>query len=242
MTGRFHYTVWGAGLVVHRRLRIILLESPLELVPEEIRGHPQVVRYAKRFDVDPSEVILDKTYHYYAMARLEEKWKRGRPDIVHVSLILLQDSVANSMGALEVYIHTRNGHVYHILPETKIPKHLDRFKGLMAQLLIYGRVPPNGSKPLIYRVYDSLEEAVKEFGGLILLWERGKETTVAHVVEEALETGWPVGVGMFPRGDFSRNVVRLATRRYRLLGGTPLKAWTVIHRVLCAVEARLGVR
>ena len=223
------------------RLRVVLLESPLELVPEEIRDHPQVVRYARRFEVDPSEVLLDKTYHYYAMARLDEKWKRGRPDIVHLSLILLQDSLANSLGALEVYVHVRDGRVFHVLPETRIPKHLDRFKGLMAQLLIYDRVPPRGSKPLIYRAYGSLEEAVREFGGLILLWERGREATASHVVEEAVETGWPLGVGMFPRGDFSRSVLKLAKRKYRLYGGTPMKAWTIIHRLLCALEHRLGV-
>ena len=226
---------------MRRRLRVVLLESPLELVPEEIRDHPQVVRYARRFEVDPSEVLLDKTYHYYAMARLDEKWKRGRPDIVHLVLILLQDSLLNMHGLLEVYIHVRDGRVFHVRPETRVPKHLDRFKGLMAQLLIHDRVPPHGDKALIYRVFDSLEEMVREFGGLILLWERGRSATVEHVVREAMELGWPVGIGMFPRGDFSRRVLRLAKRRYSLYGGVPLKAWTVAYKLLCAAESMLSL-
>ncbi len=224
-----------------KRLRIVLLESPLELVPEEIRDHPQVLRYAKRFEIDPGEALLDKTYHYYAMARLEEKWKRGRPDIVHVTLLLLQDSLLNMHGHLEVYIHVRDGRVFRVEPETRIPKHLDRFKGLMAQLLIHDRVPPQGDKALIYRVYDSLEEFVKDFGGLILLWERGRKSTPEHAVSEALETGYPLGIGMFPRGDFSRKTLRLAKRKYSFYGGIPLKAWTVAYRLLCAAERILNI-
>jgi rRNA small subunit pseudouridine methyltransferase Nep1 len=223
------------------KLRVLLLESPLELIPDEIRDHPQVVRYARRFDVDPSEVLLDKTYHYYAMARLDEKWKRGRPDIVHVVLLLLQDSILNMKGLLEVYIHVRDGRVFYVEPGTRVPKHLDRFKGLMAQLLIHDRVPPVGDRPLIYKVFDSLEEAVKEFGGMILLWERGKHVHVNDVVREAMETGWPIGIGMFPRGDFSRDVLRLAKRKYSLYGGTPLKAWTVVYKLLCAAEANVDL-
>ncbi len=223
------------------KLRVVLLESPLELVPREIRGHPQVRRYAERFGIDPGEALLDKTDHYYAMAPLPQKWKRGRPDIVHVSLILLQDSILNLAGRLEVYIHVYDGRVFRVEPETRIPKHLDRFKGLMAQLLIYNRVPPSG-KPLIHLYAATLAEFVEKMGGLIILWERGEEATPEEVVREALETGWPVGIGMFPRGDFKRSTLRKATRLYRLYRGVPLKAWTVIHEVLCAAEELTGAR
>ena len=218
------------------RLRIVLLESPLELVPEEIRDHPQIVRYAKRFEIKPSETLLDKTYHYHAMASLPRKWKRGRPDIVHFTLLLLQDSLLNQQGLLEVYIHVIDGRVFHVKPETILPKHYDRFKGLMAQLLIHNRVPPRGNA-LIYKVADSLSEFIEDLGGLILLWERGENTTIGHVVSEALETATPIGIGMFPRGDFEKTTLRLAKRKYSLYRGVSLKAWTIAYRLLCAAEA-----
>ncbi len=217
------------------RLRVVLLESPLELVPREIRSHPQVRRYAERFGIDPSEALLDKTYHYHAMAGLPQKWKRGRPDIVHVSLLLLQDSILNLTGRLEVYIHVLDGRVFRVEPETRIPKHLDRFKGLMAQLLVHNRVPPMG-KPLIHLYAASLREFIDKMGGLIILWEKGEPVTPRDVVREALETGWPIGIGMFPRGDFKRSTLRKASRAYSLYGGVPLKAWTVIHEILCTAE------
>ena len=222
-------------------LRVVLLESPLELVPRSLWGHPQVRRYAERFGIEPGEALLDKTYHYHAMASLPQKWKRGRPDIVHFSLLLLQDSILNLTRHLEVYIHVYDGRVFRVEPETRIPKHFDRFKGLMAQLLIYNRVPPSG-KPLIHLYASSLRDFVERFGGLILLWEGGEEARPEDVVREALETGWPVGVGMFPRGDFKKSTLRKATRLYRLYGGVPLKAWTVLHELLCAAEELTGAR
>ncbi len=223
-----------------RKLRIILLESPLEIVPPEIRDHPQVVRYAKRFDIDPSEAILDKTYHYYAMAILPQKWKRGRPDIVHLCLVLLQDSILNMYGYLEVYFHVYDGRVFHVKPETHIPKHLDRFKGLMAQLLRVERVPPEG-EPLIYKVANSLREFVEKYGKIILLWEHGEPATVEKVVRESLETGLPIGIGMFPRGDFKKSTLRKAIKRYSLLGGKPLRAWTIVSELVCTAERILGI-
>jgi len=225
-----------------KKLRIVLVESPLELVPREIWSHPQVRRYAKRFEIEPGETLLDKTYHYYAMARLEEKWKRGRPDIVHFSLLLLQDSLLNQRGLLETYIHVRDDRVYYVKPETRLPKHYDRFKGLMAQLLIHDKLPPGSREPLVEKAADSLEELARRLGGLILLWERGEPKPLSRIVEEAIREELPIGVGMFPRGDFSKKVLRLATRRYRLRINTSLKAWSVLHYVLCEAEKQLGIR
>ena len=224
------------------RLRVLLVESPLEIVPAEIRGHPQVRRYAERFGIDPGEALLDKTYHYYAMASLREKWKRGRPDIVHFSLLLLQDSLLNQRGLLETYIHVRDNRVYYVKPETRLPKHYDRFKGLMAQLLLHDKLPPGSDDPLVYRVAGSLKELVERLGGLILLWEKGEPRPLRSIVEEALGSGLPIGVGMFPRGDFSKEVLRIATRRYRLRVDSSLKAWSVLHYVLCEAERQLGIR
>jgi len=222
------------------KLALILLESPLELVPEEIRGHPQVVRSARRYGLDAGDLILDKSLHYNAMAVLPRKWKRGRPDIVHVTLLNILDSPLAGDGRLEVYLHTVDNSVYKVEAHTRIPKHFERFKGLMAQLLKLGRVPPEG-EPLIYRVAGSLAEFLSAQGReLALLWEGGEQASPRRVALEALREGLLLGIGMFPRGDFQRSVLRKASRRYSLYGGRPLKAWTVASRVLCAAEEILG--
>jgi rRNA small subunit pseudouridine methyltransferase Nep1 len=223
-----------------RKLAVILLESGLELVPESLWSHPQVKSVATRYGIQPSRMLLDKTLHYHAMHMLPQKWKRGRPDIVHTTLLVLQDSMLNMQGLLEVYIHVYDGRVFRVAPETRLPKNYDRFKGLMAQLLAAGKVPPTG-EPLIWLEANSLKEFVEKRGRIILLHEKGKPATTRSVAREALETGLPIGIGMFPRGDFKRSTLRKAAKSYSLAGGRPLKAWTVACRIVSAAEEEAGI-
>lgn len=220
-----------------RPLTIILLESSLELVPDQIKGHEQVKRTAERFGISVDEVILDKTYHYHAMSALPQKWKRGRPDILHVTLLVLTDTPLIEMGLLDVYFQSYDGRVFRLKPGVRVPKHYDRFKGLMAQLLRFNKVPPEaGDEALIYKAYDSLSEFVSEKGKLILLWEKGVEARISYIVARALVTGKPIGIGAFPRGDFKRSTLRKASEKYSIMGGRPLKTWSVASRIVHEAE------
>lgn len=57
-----------------------------------------------------------------------------RPDITHQSLLMLFDSPLNRAGLLQVYIHTVNNVLIEINPQTRIPRTLKRFGGLMGKL------------------------------------------------------------------------------------------------------------
>ncbi len=221
------------------KVKIILLESSLERVPHEIRNHPQVVRSAERYGISPEDMLLDKSLHYNAMSRLSQKWKRGRPDIVHISLLNLLDSPLTINGYVDIYVHVYDGRVFRVMPETRLPKSYERFRGLMAQLLKLGRVPPRG-EPLIYLAYESLGEFVEEHGKIILLDEKGVPVSPGYVFLLAYYTGNPIGIGAFPRGSFKRSTLRKALYRYSIYGGVPLKAWTVISRILCVGERIIG--
>lgn len=54
-----------------------------------------------------------------------------RPDITHQSLLMLFDSPLNRAGLLQVYIHTAHNVLIEINPQTRIPRTLKRFGGLM---------------------------------------------------------------------------------------------------------------
>ncbi len=218
---------------------IIFLESSLELVPREIWDHPQVRKTAKRYEIDPSELILDKSLHYHAMEVLPQKWKRGRPDILHTSLLVATDTPLFEKGVIRIYFHVVDGRVFQLKPGVRIPKHLERFKGLMAQLLRLEKVPPSG-EPLIFKTHDSLREFVKEQGGLILLWERGVKASLSYVVARAYYTGYPIGIGAFPRGDFKRSTLRKAKEKYAIMEGRPLKTWGVVGRLIYTIERVMG--
>ncbi|MFQ5761801.1 MAG: hypothetical protein ACE5PO_02085, partial [Candidatus Bathyarchaeia archaeon] len=113
---------------------LILAEASLEVVPPEVAGHPQVLAHARKLGVNEREVILDKSYHYNAMAKLKQKEKRGRPDIIHFCLLEALGSPLNLEGLLQVHIHTLNNQVLTVNPRCRLPRNYNRFIGLMQQL------------------------------------------------------------------------------------------------------------
>jgi len=223
-------------------LHLILVESALELVPAEIANHPAIVKNARRRDKKPGETLLDTSLHYYAMLKLKDREKRGRPDIVHVSLLNALESPLNKAGHLRVYIHTYPGHVVFVKPETRIPRNYNRFVGLMEQLLVSGRVPPNSDDPLMYVKTMSLRDLQDLIGvkGLILLHEEGEERKLSEVVAKALKENYAIGVGGFPHGDFSKEVLEIASYRYSIYD-KPLTTWIVVSRIITTAEHMLGI-
>lgn len=217
-------------------LKLIFLESSLERVPEEISRHPSVVRLGQRTSTPPRKMLLDKAYHYPAMAKLPEKWKRGRPDILHLSLLVSADTDLYERGVLKIYFQAYSGEVYFVRPGVRIPVHLDRFKGLMGQLLENGMVPPGSSDPLIYRVSGGLRELLGD-SKLILLSEEGEYKRPLEVVREAVSEGAYIGIGAFPQGAFREETSGLAWRTYSIARGRTMKAWGVAARIVCACEA-----
>ncbi|MEM4363521.1 MAG: hypothetical protein QXT90_05715, partial [Candidatus Caldarchaeum sp.] len=90
--------------MVLERLFLLLVEAAVETVPEEIQNHPAVLKDAGRRGKKPSQVLLDRSYHHWAMKTLKDGQKRGRPDIVHFSLLEALGSPLNMKGLLETYV------------------------------------------------------------------------------------------------------------------------------------------
>ena len=80
---------------------------------------------------------------------------------------------------------------------------------------------------------------MERHGKLILMHEKGAPATPRQAARLALVTGKPVGIGMFPRGDFKRSTLRKAWMRLSLARGRPLKAWTVAGLLAYAAEELL---
>ena len=217
-------------------LNIVLIESALELIPREIWGHPAVLKNARKRGKKPGEMLLDTSLHYHAMKNLKFREKRGRPDIVHVSLLNALSSPLNIEGKLRIYIHTISDYVIFIHPETRIPRNYQRFVGLIEQLFIEGRVPPKGEKPLLYIKEMSLEDLLDILGlKLILLSETGSMASPDYIVEKAIDGKYIIGIGGFPHGDFSKKVYDLAEDVYAIYN-KPLDTWIVVSRIIEAAE------
>uniref|UniRef100_A0A7C2ZM49 Ribosomal RNA small subunit methyltransferase Nep1 n=1 Tax=Ignisphaera aggregans TaxID=334771 RepID=A0A7C2ZM49_9CREN len=228
-------------------LNIVLIEAGLELVPKEIQHHPAVVKSARRKHKKPFEVLLDISLHYSAMKELDKWYKRGRPDIVHICLLNALSSPLNITGLLRVYVHTINNSIIYIDPAVRLPRNYDRFVGLMEQLLVLGKVPPDSEKPLMWVESASLTEFLRrrrvdsailmhEQGARIPLREFGKKC--ARLMNEDKEVY--VFVGAFQRGEFEEEVFSLINERFSIFD-RPLDAWVVVSRVIESVEIALGI-
>ncbi|MEM1851457.1 MAG: hypothetical protein QXK14_02875, partial [Acidilobaceae archaeon] len=221
----------------YRRPGFIFLECAVEIVPPQIRSHPKVLKSAKRYSTSPELMLLDKSIHYQAMRSLEKRWKRGRPDILHACLLVLSDTPLRSRGTLGVYFQSYDGRVFEVNSITRIPKTYERFKGVIASVLVRERVSDEEGRPLIFKIADSLQEFLLKTGyDLFLFWERGQPIEVEELAELAIETGALIGIGCFPRGDFEEVTVSLAKKKFSVFCGEKLTAWGVAFRALTALE------
>jgi len=218
-------------------MNLIFTETALELVPREILLHPSVRRNAKRRKKAAEETLLDRSLHHYAMDRLPNAEKRGRPDIIHICLLLAMGSPLNRMGKLKVSINTVNGFGIEVNPSTRPPRDCIRFNSLMEQLLINGVVPPEG-EPLM-RVYrNSLDEQIKKISPskTIALSSHGKPSSFEQVSKILGDESNPaVFIGAYPTGPMSSEVLDLADEVYSVYPES-LEAWTVTSRIIYEYE------
>ncbi|HDD26678.1 MAG TPA: 16S rRNA methyltransferase [Acidilobales archaeon] len=223
-------------------INLILAESSIELVPREIWNHPVILKHARKRKKRPGEMLLDISLHYFAMRNLSMREKRGRPDIVHISLLNALSSPLNIVGKLRVYIHTLNDYVIFVNPATRIPRNYNRFVGLIEQLLIEGKVPPDADKPLMYVKPLSFRNLLRELGfdGAILLSEKGRLVKPEDICRLCVERGLPIVIGGFPHGDFSNEVKSLTVEAFSIFP-KPLDTWVVVSRVIEGCERILGI-
>ncbi|MBM1154425.1 16S rRNA methyltransferase [archaeon] len=222
---------------------LVLAESAIERVPEEILEHPSVAASAHRFRLEPHEVILDASLHHSAMLRLADYQKRGRPDIVHACLHLLTDSPLFRNRSLCVFVHTRDNHVIALDPSIRFPPNYNRFIGLLHQLYKFGKVPPSADHPLMTLQPMSLEQLIAQLHPtiVVLLSEKGEARPLSLIAKYALQHPPPTYVvGGFQALDFDPTTYELADEVVRVYPH-PAKAATIVARLLTLLEISAGI-
>lgn len=214
---------------------LVLAESALELVPSELWRHPAVLADAKRRRKKPCEILLDRSRHHPAMRDLPDASRRGRPDIVHQVLLAFQYSILSKRGLGRAYVHTRDGYVISLRPDTRVPKNYNNFVSLIEQLYKVGRVPPDG-EPLMELHKKDLRQLLEELGGRwVVLHESGEKLPWQNLGGVLLNS--VVVVGGFPHGDFENKwVLDKAVARYRI-GDETMDAPQVVCRAVAVAEA-----
>ncbi|MEM2549685.1 MAG: hypothetical protein QW689_04580 [Nitrososphaerota archaeon] len=225
------------------RIILLLVETAVELVPQEIRNHPAIQAYCRRRRQDPRWTILDSSYHHAAMKGLNNYQKRGRPDILHFTLLEALGSPLNLAGNLEIYCHTQDEAFIEISPTVRLPRVYDRFKGLLSQLYKEGIIKTDEGVVLLRMERKNMAETISSLKPekTYLLTEKGRKASREELREIFQKIARPLFmVGCYPHGDFSEETKRLAEDSLSL-SDKRLEAWTAVSRLLCIAEEALNI-
>jgi rRNA small subunit pseudouridine methyltransferase Nep1 len=215
-------------------LRVLVAGAEVELAPVEIAGHPAVRNAAQAQGRRPSEILLDQNLHGPAMARLDDGKRRGRPDILHYTLLTLLESPLAKEGRVEVAVHTRHGLLVRVRPGTRLPRGEARFQGLLAKVLREGA--SHDKEPLLWIEGEvTPAQALRAFakGPVLRLDETGARTEPAEVAQKADGGELTVVLGGFPSGDFPAGW-REAAPEAVSIWPEPLSAWAVAAELAAA--------
>jgi len=223
-------------------LVLILAESAIELVPPELTKHPSVLKLAEKRRKRPNEILLDRSYHHAAMRSLKDAERRGRPDIVHTTLLELLGTPLNRERLLQTYVHTVDNRVVEIDSNIRLPVNYDRFVGLLEQLYAVGRVP-KADEPLLTIRKQTLNQLLGEIkpSTTVAFTTLGEYKDLGRLSEELARERKPtILIGGFPRGHFSKDTLNLANRAVRI-DREALEAWVVASRAVYAYELAIGL-
>lgn len=218
-------------------INLILAESALELVPEEMRSEPLIKMLARKRGKAPGGMLLDSNLHHRAMRRLPDAERRGRPDLVHFSLLLALDSVLNRKRMLRMFVHTRNDEVIRVNPEVRLPRSYERFAGLIEQLFEKRRIASEG-ETLLEIKGSTLAQLLAEINpdSIALMHEKGAAKKPIEFAKSLAGHENPcIIVGGFPHGDFAQRIDAERVSFYP----EQLCVWTIVGEVVFALEGVL---
>jgi rRNA small subunit pseudouridine methyltransferase Nep1 len=222
-------------------LIIILVESSLELIPNKMHNHPSVISYSKKFKKDPSKILLDNSWHFGAMKGLENEIKRGRPDILHLTLLSLCTTPAFYENKIRVFVHTINDEIISINNNTRLPKSYHRFQGLMEKLFLTKKIEFE-DKILMKIEKSSLSQIISKIKPtkIIGLTTNGQKTTLGKLIEQAQENSC-ILIGGFQKGHFSKETEKIIEESFSIHDSS-LEAHLVASRLVYEYEKTILFR
>lgn len=221
---------------------LILEEASLELLPRRLRTHQSAKRIEQSFGVKPELQILDSNFHGPAMLNLEDREKRGRPDVAHFALLDATSTPLFSNGKVKVVIHSLSGTVITLKSGTRLPRTLNRFCGVMAKLLA-SKIGEAEEKLFEVSGKASFQEllASLEIEKTVSLTKLGTPSNLQEVVgtmSGSKRTAWVVGG--FAHGHFRPDVIA-NSEKIISISNASLTAHVVTARLCYALEKSLGI-
>ena len=221
-------------------LYIILAESSLELIPKKIHNHPSVTSYSKKFKKNSSNTLLDNSWHFGAMKGLDNEIKRGRPDIIHLTLLSLCTTPVFYKNKIKVFVHTVNDEVISINNNTRLPKSYHRFQGLMEKLFLTKKIESE-DEILMEMKNSSLSQLVSKIKPtqIIGLTTQGQKISLDKLAKQIEENSCII-LGGFQKGHFSNETEKIIEESFSI-NDSSLEAHLVASRLAYEYEKTIFI-
>ena len=216
-------------------ISLILSESALELVPYELQEHPSVISHAKKLGKHPSEILLDNSWHFAAMKGIKNEIKRGRPDLVHFSILEATTIPLYYQNKLNLFVHTIDNKVIHFGKNVHIPKSYHRFQGVIEKLFQEKKVLSKNE--LLLEIKDqTFSELIHEINpsNVIGFSTSGQSSSYQKIASEIPDNSCIV-IGGFQKGHFSDSTQNEITNLYSI-GNDSFEGHVIVSRILYEYE------
>jgi len=217
-------------------ISLVLSESSLELVPTELKHHPSIISHARKLGKHPSEILLDNSWHFAAIKGIDNELKRGRPDLVHFSILEATTIPLYLKNKIKLYVHTLDDKVISFGENVHIPKSYHRFEGVIEKLYQDKKITTKDDELLLEIKEKTFSELIYEINPskVIGFSTNGTKSTYEKIIKEITDNTCIV-LGGFQKGHFSDSVENKITELYSV-GDESFEGHVVIARMLYEYE------
>ena len=216
-------------------ISLILSESSLELVPDTLQDHPSVVLHARNLRKHPSEILLDNSWHFAAMKGIKNELKRGRPDLVHFSILEAVTSPLYIQNKMNLFVHTLDEKVIYFGQNIRIPKSYHRFEGLIEKL--YSEKKIMADKEILLEIQEkTFSELIHEIHPTQTIgFSREGVSTTFEAITANISPDACIVIGGFQKGHFSDQIKNQIDHLYSI-NNMSLDGHVVVARMIYECE------
>ena len=216
-------------------ISLIISESALELIPFELKDHPSVVSHARKLGKYPSDILLDNSWHFAAMKGIKNEIKRGRPDLVHFSILEATTIPLYLQNKLNLFVHTIDDKVIHFGKNVHLPKSYHRFEGVIEKL--YQEKKIMAKNELLLEIKEqTFSELIDEINpSKIFGFSTEGELSSYEKIAAQISDNSCIVLGGFQKGHFSDSVQNTITDLFSI-GNESFESHVIASRILYEYE------
>ena len=216
-------------------ISLIISESALELIPFELQDHPSVISHARKLGKYSSEILLDNSWHFAAMKGIKNEIKRGRPDLVHFSILEATTIPLYLQNKLNIFVHTVDDKVIRFGKNVHLPKSYHRFEGVIEKLYQEKKIISNNELLLELKDQTFLELISEINPSKIIGFSTEGQLSSYEKIAAQISDNSCIVLGGFQKGHFSDSIQNKITDLYSV-GDESFEGHVVASRILYEYE------